>query len=196
MITQQHTNPDGSVVSIYIGKGASIDKYARVDKHVSIGDGASIGKGVSIDKGVRIGDVVRIGEGAIIGKHVSIGTNADIGEGASIGKNINIGWGVSIGEYVHIGDGVSIGEGARIDKHTTIGAYACIPANTDWILNLGADNRGTIHACRVAGVLRITAGHFDFTAEEALTHWANNKHLTLAIRMAMAMELVLRIEHE
>ena len=63
----KHTNPDGQVVTIYLGSDASIGDCARIGNGASIGSDARIGSYASIGSRARIGDCASIGDRASIG---------------------------------------------------------------------------------------------------------------------------------
>ena len=67
MEERKHTNPDGEVVTIYIGEWAKI------------------GAGAVIGGWAKIGGRANIGVGAVIGERAVIGVGANIGEWAKIG---------------------------------------------------------------------------------------------------------------
>ena len=49
----QYTNPDGSVVTIWVGDYASIGNRASIGNGASIGDYARVGNGASIGNGAK-----------------------------------------------------------------------------------------------------------------------------------------------
>ena len=66
----QHTNPDGSVVTIWCGERAVIGERATIGERAMIGGWATIGEWAAI------GEWATIGEWAVIGERATIGGRA------------------------------------------------------------------------------------------------------------------------
>lgn len=158
MKQHQHKNPDGSVVTIWCGNGATIGTRARIGNGTRIGRGVMIGIGAWIGNDVRIGNDTRIGRGATIGYWATIENRARIGDWATI---CDWAW---IGGQVTIGYGSVIGVRARIKTPLH---YADGGLRRD-----GYRFSGYIHN----GGIWITAGCRSFSIADAREHWASSSY--------------------
>ena len=152
METVNHTNPDGTVVGVWLGDGVWLGNYVW------------LGNNVKLRNGVTLRDNVKLGDGVWLGDYVKLGNDVTLGDGVMLGNDVTLGDGVWLGNYVTLRDNVTLGVGVWLGNNVKLLSFTKIPDGIN-----GLTFQMGFYPCTVCGEY-ITSGCHVKTVDEWLDY--------------------------